>query len=335
MIHRMRRLGIEPLEERFLPASTASTGGLENVTNLAALVGSAEASNTQTSSDYSDYSRTDSSTSAAETKSPTANSTPNGTPSGTTANQSPGDSEYTMPGAGTNTPTSTNKSAADEYNSNASGTSTQNGAQTSSQDYQGEYENKTSASSMSQLDFPIQQNPATIEGGATTVPVNGRAITTAIPNAIAFSTLATSPNTSVLPSGGIVLTASPSPDASNVETAASIVSGNQELPSNNAGQPASHPQDSTDYFTFPEVFAIRVDAAMVDETIDQFLAGLDAMIPDALDQESLLVRLGYWVIAISGTAVACELIRQDLRSRHKAHPQLSLATTPIPNNVGG
>jgi hypothetical protein len=239
-----------------------------------------------------------------------------------------------MLGAGTNTPTSTSKSAADEYNSDASRTSTQNGTQIPSQDDQGEYENKTSASSMSQLDLPIQQNPATIEGGAA-IPVNGRAITSATPNAIVFSTIAAGPNTGVLPSSGIVLTASPSPEASNADAAASIVNGNQELPSNNAGQPASRPQVSTDYFTFPEVFAIRVDPAMVDETIDQFLAGLDAMIPDALDQESLLVRLGYWVIAISGTAVACELIRQDLRSRHKAHPQLSLATTPIPNNFSG
>src|ERR1700721_2306061 len=106
MIHPMRRLGIELLEDRFLPSSAASIGmlGVENLTNPAVLVHSAGSSNAIAS------------------------------------NTAPSNSEYTAPGTGTNTNTTTvaGKSAADEYNAAGTG-NTQNGPQTPSQDDQDEY----------------------------------------------------------------------------------------------------------------------------------------------------------------------------------------------------
>jgi hypothetical protein len=294
---------------------------------------------TQTSDGDSKYSGTDSA-SAAGTTSPSADSTP-ATPSGTTANQSSGDSKYTTlgTGTGTNATTGTNKTAAGEYNSTGAGTSTQYGTQTPSQDGHGEYktpENSTSeqpqtSAAHSEMDFPIQQNPTFIEGGVTANPVDGHAIASVIPNSIALSPIAAGPTASVLPSGGIVLAAPPSPQTTDADRP--ISGGNQEITSIDPAQPAIHPQETTDYFTLPDVFAIRIDPAIVNQTIDQFLAGLDAIIPDPfdqVDQESLWVRLGYWVIAISGTAVGVELIRQDLRGRQTTEVDIRSLKVPLP-----
>jgi hypothetical protein len=356
MIHITGRLGVEPLEERYLPAPTAAISGLgmENPTSLTAIVKSAGVADTiirlnnslpgtplsqsssiptQASHDDSEYS-----TSAAGTTSPSPDSTP-ATPSGTTADQSSGVSKYTAPGTDTYATTGTSKTTASEYNSTGAGTSTQYGTQTSAQDGQDEYktpENSTSqqpqtSAAYSEMDFPIQQNPALIEGGATENPVNGHAIASVIPNAIVLPPIAAGPTASVLPSGGIALAAPFSPQTTDADPP--VGGGNQEMTSIDSGHPAIHPQETTDYFTLPDVFAIRVDPAIVNQTIDQFLAGLDAIIHDPFDQsdqESLWVRLGYWVIAISGTAVGFELIRQDLRSRQTTEVDIRSLKVPLP-----
>jgi hypothetical protein len=311
MNHPMRRLGIEFLEDRFLPSSTASISGLamENLTNPAVSVHSVGLSNTLVS------------------------------------NNSPGSSEYTTPGTGpsTNTTTVTSKSAADEYNSTGTGITTQNGTQTLSQDDQDEYATKTSENSTSQLsqtsqndysemDYPIQQKTTLAEGGVTANTVDNHAIASTIPNAIVLPPISTGPPASALQSAGTVLTAPPAPNPSNADATPPMSGGSQEIAFIDPGQPSIYPQDSTDYFTLPDFFAIRVDPAIVNQTIDQVLAGLDALIPDQIDQESLSVRLGYWVIAVSATAMSCELIRQDIRTRQKVHAEIRLLNAPIPED---
>jgi hypothetical protein len=337
----MGRLGVEPLEERFLLASTASIDwpGVENPTNLAVVLGSASVSNALVSSN----SATPAGTILAESSSTTTQTAHEDSEYSGTDSTS-GDSEYTSPGTGTggsNTPAGSNKSAAGEYNSTGAGTSTQYGTQTPSQDGQDGYEIKTPANSSSQqsqasqtnhsdADFPILQNPALIEGGATENPVNGHAIASAIPNAISLLSIATGPIASVLLSAGIVSTAPSSPNPQNADAAHSNSGGSHEIAYREAGQPTIQPQDGTDYFTLPEVLAIRIDPVIVNQTIDQLLAGLDAIIPDQVDQESLILRLGYWVVAVSATAVSCELVRQDIRTRQKARAEIRLLTTLAP-----
>ncbi len=105
--------------------------------------------------------------------------------------------------------------------------------------------------------------------------------------------------------------------------------GSQEIVSIDPGQHTAPPPETTDYFTFPDIFAIRVDPAIVNQTVDTLLAGLDAIIPDGIDPESLSVRLGYWVIAVSATAVSWELVRQDLRARQKARAEIRLLSAPM------
>jgi hypothetical protein len=126
-----------------------------------------------------------------------------------------------------------------------------------------------------------------------------------------------------------VLTSSPGPNLPDADTALPISIGNQDIVSNDPGQHANPPQESSDYFSFPDIFAIRVDPTIVNQTIDQLLAGLDAIIPDQLDVESLSVRLGYWVVAVSATAVSWELVRQDLRARQKARAEIRLLSAPM------
>jgi hypothetical protein len=311
MIHPKRRLGIELLEDRFLPSSTASIGGLalENFNNPTELVHSTGSSNALVSTN------------------------------------SPGESEYNEPGTVTSTNTTSviSKSTGEDYNSTGTGTSPLTGTQTPSQD--GEYENKTpenspspqsptSQASYSEMDYPIQQNSTRIEGegSATSTPVDSHAIASAIPNAILLPPIVLGPTASAPQAAGIALTAPPSPYSPNNEVAIPINGGIQEITLIDPGSSVSHPQDSSDYFTFPDFFAIRIDPAIVNQAIDKLLSGLDALIPDQVDQESLSVRLGYWVIAVSATAMSCELIRQDLRTRQKARAEIRLLNTPLPED---
>jgi hypothetical protein len=123
--------------------------------------------------------------------------------------------------------------------------------------------------------------------------------------------------------------------AQNVDTSIPTSGGYQEIASLESGQPAVHPQEYSENFALPDVFAIRIDPAIVNQKIDQLLAGLDAIVSnpfDQVDQESFWVRLGYWVIAVSGTAVSFELVRGDLRNRRPTRVEIRTLNGPLPQD---
>lgn len=88
------------------------------------------------------------------------------------------------------------------------------------------------------------------------------------------------------------------------------------------------PQEDADYSfsILPETLVIRVDSEFVARTVDQLLAGFDTVVQDQLNDDAFWLRLGYWVIGGSASAVAYELIRQELRSLAGEQDEIRLGT---------
>jgi hypothetical protein len=175
--------------------------------------------------------------------------------------------------------------------------------------------------------LPVLQNVTLNVIPATVNAVDARSPTASIPVTNVAPLVASSPTATAVPHQETATNAHP--NEPNPDAEPFVNAGNQGSTSIEPGQAAIPSEEIANLLAFPDLLAIRVDAATVNAAVDQLVQGLEAVLPDPLDGDSFWVRLGYWVIAVSATAVGFELVRQDLRSRRRVRADVHLTVQGV------